>query len=141
MTTEMPPSYPFPDDELIYCDPHAIGEDSEFTLDGDSYMALARMPEPKTYVEKNDITHHNPYRLCIHTPSKGSLCFLVQGADGLGMIGAGMSLIHEWKGEIDMRWISNNINLPPEASIKYPLFNNITSSSSGEYMNFWSDDI
>lgn len=99
------PAYPFPDDEIVYVDRRVVESFDKFTIDGDSYMALGRMPEPKTYTD-NGVKHTNTHRLCFHTPSKGSMCLLVCPKDAMSLIRAGVTLHSEEFGRVDMRDIN-----------------------------------
>jgi len=72
---DLPPLYPFPDDELLWW-----RDIDGFDPKSDSYFALAKLPEDDTRVF-NGVEHTNPYRLVIRTPLRGSFAMFVNQGD------------------------------------------------------------
>lgn len=84
MTSEQPPFYPFPDDEILW---HK--KQDGFDPNSDSYFALGRLPQPDERVF-NGHKHFNPYRLVIRTPVRGSTAMYVNNGDLTNLVALGL---------------------------------------------------
>lgn len=86
----IPETYPFPEDEILYCSAY-----DHFEPQKNSYIAVAKLPEEHT-VEIDGKVHDNTHRLVIHSPVRGTETFMINPKmDSEGLLTAVLTIAGE----------------------------------------------
>lgn len=84
-----PPGFPYPGERIVYS---SARNAPNFTPGEDSWFCISKLDNKRVDLF-GDRKHHNPYRLIIHSPLRGSVSFYIQSADAQILIQALLSLM------------------------------------------------